>query len=440
MTFESFSLDRRIDAGIQACGYATPTPIQQLAIPAVLAGRDVMGLAQTGTGKTAAFVLPLLQRLLDAKVRPDGPVRLLVLAPTRELAVQIHESFVSLGRQTGIRSCVIIGGVGMGPQIRSLARCTVAVACPGRLLDLVNQGRADLRNVQALVLDEADRMLDMGFLPDIKRIMAVLPRERQNLLFSATMPKEIRGLADGILKNPEVVQVANTAPAAGVKHCLFPVASSRKPELLEALLDRARAAGSTGSVLVFTRTKHRAKSLARKLEGKGWTATSLQGNLSQNARQRALDGFRSGEYQVMVATDIAARGIDCDKITHVINFDIPDTAEAYTHRIGRTGRMERSGEAYTLICGEDTEQVRMIERVLGRAIARERVEGFDHEARGTVRDKTFDRPNDRPGSPCQFHSVCPDGRAHRRSLANRRLRRLYRRALPAPFRTGRRRR
>lgn len=396
MTFESFFWDPRLAAGIQDCGYSSPTPIQERAIPAVLAGRDVIGLAQTGTGKTAAFALPLLQRLLDGDAGPNGPVRVLVLSPTRELAVQIHESFDGLGRHTGIRSCVIIGGVGMGPQIQAFSRSTVAVACPGRLIDLANQGRVGLRHVQALVLDEADRMLDMGFLPDIRRILALLPGKRQNLLFSATMPREILGLAEGILRSPAVVQVANTAPAAGVRHCLYPVAPSRKPELLQALLEHAREAGGMESVLVFTRTKHRAKGLARKLISRGWTAAALQGNMSQNARQRALDGFRRGQTQILVATDIAARGIDCERITHVVNFDIPDTVEAYTHRIGRTGRMDRPGEAYTFITPEDADQVRMIERGLGRRIPRERLEGMDVETSSGEREPTLGCSHEQP--------------------------------------------
>ncbi len=372
MSFDSFSLDQRIRAGIIAAGYTTPTPIQTRAIPAVLAGKDVMGLAQTGTGKTAAFVLPLLQRLLDAKAGTRGPIRVLVLAPTRELAVQIHETFVDLGKQTGFRSTVVIGGVGQTPQVNAARQATVLVACPGRLLDLLNQRLVDLSAVSALILDEADRMFDMGFLPDVKKIMAKLPRQRQTLLFSATMPTEVRALAESVLHDPVVVQVSNTAPAATISHAIYPVASSRKQDLLEKLL----AGIGQGSALVFTRTKHRAKGLAKKLAGSGFAATALQGNLSQNKRQEAMDGFKNGSYRVMVATDIAARGIDCERVSLVVNFDLPDTAEAYTHRIGRTGRAERSGQAVSLVAPEDEGQARFIERALNMRIERKRMDGF----------------------------------------------------------------
>ena len=374
VTFDSFGFDQRISAGIKQAGYTTPTPIQTKAMPDVLAGRDVLGLAQTGTGKTAAFALPLLQRMMTAEAAPRGPVRVLVLAPTRELALQIHETFVELGRQTGIRSAAVFGGVGLVPQIKALRQATVCVACPGRLLDLLNQGQADLSRVDTLVLDEADRMLDMGFLPDMKKIMAKLPRERQNLLFSATMPQEIRGLSAELLRDPVVVQVANTAPASGISHALYPVPSHQKADFLEALL----RATEHESVLVFTRTKHRAKSLAQRLTRQGFSATSLQGNLSQSRRQEALDGFRCGKYTVMVATDIAARGIDCARISHVVNYDLPDTAETYTHRIGRTGRAERTGEAMTLVTDEDLKDVRAIEHTLRATLERRTLEGFPY--------------------------------------------------------------
>ncbi|MEF2145619.1 MAG: DEAD/DEAH box helicase [Desulfovibrionaceae bacterium] len=375
MNFDSFSFDERISAGIRACGYVSPTPIQSRAIDSVLKGRDVLGLAQTGTGKTAAFVLPILQRLLNAEAPKQGPVRVLVLAPTRELALQIHESFVSLGKQTGYRSSVVIGGVGPTPQIKALNKATICVACPGRLLDLMNRGEADLSQADTLVLDEADRMFDMGFLPDLRRIMAKLPRQRQNLLFSATMPMEIRKLADTVLRDPITAQVDNTAPAETVSHVLYPIKPGLKPVFLDAVLKHTEH----DCVLVFTRTKHRAKSLARKLEQGGWKATSLQGNLSQNRRQAALDGFRRGDFRIMVATDIAARGIDCERITHVINYDLPDTAENYTHRIGRTGRAERTGMALTFLTDEDTQQLRAIERVLGSRIERRSLPGFNYD-------------------------------------------------------------
>ncbi|NLW81967.1 MAG: DEAD/DEAH box helicase [Desulfovibrionales bacterium] len=389
MDFSSFSLDRRILANVRDCGYVSPTPIQVQAMPAALAGRDVLGLAQTGTGKTAAFALPLLQHLIAAEANDGhGAPRVLVLAPTRELALQIHESFITLGRQTGIRSAAVFGGVGESPQIRAARQASVLVACPGRLLDLVNRGHVDLSGIKALVLDEADHMFDMGFLPDVRRIMAELPHKRQNLLFSATMPPEIRKMADQILKDPVVVQVANTAPAETISHCVYPVPGGRKADLLEALLTKT----PHDCVLVFTRTKHRAKSLARRLEGRGWLATSLQGNLSQNRRQEALDGFRTGKYRIMVATDIAARGIDCARITHVVNFDVPDTAECYTHRIGRTGRADKSGQAMTLVTPEDADQIRMIERILRTSLSRMIVEGFAYGDERSGNDTAFEEP------------------------------------------------
>ncbi len=375
MNFDSFSFDQRIVTGIIGCGYTIPTPIQVRAIPEVLSGRDVMGLAQTGTGKTAAFALPILQRLLTSNAPKQGPCRTLVLAPTRELALQIHENFISLGKQTGIRSAAVFGGVGANPQIKAANKATVIVACPGRLIDLLNQGVLKLDQVDTLVLDEADRMLDMGFMPDIKKILARLPVNRQNLLFSATMPHDIRELAGKILVNPATVQVANTAPATSVGHTFYPVHPQLKVGLLEALLDVTKY----DSMLVFTRTKHRAKNLARKLSFRGHEATFLQGNMSQNQRQRALDGFKDGTFKVMVATDIAARGIDCDRITHVINFDVPDTAETYTHRIGRTGRAGRSGMALSLVTKEDERLMREIEKIVGRQIDRRKVEEFDYD-------------------------------------------------------------
>ncbi len=368
-------------AGIHACGYETPTPIQTKAIPEVLKGRDVMGLAQTGTGKTAAFALPIMQRLLDNKFSGEGPIRVLVLAPTRELALQIHDNFMELGVEAGIRSSAVFGGVGAMPQIHAARRSSVIVACPGRLLDLMNQGVIKLDKVDTLVLDEADRMLDMGFLPDIRKIMSKLPQRRQNLLFSATMPDDIRDLADKILYRPATVQVANTAPAKTVEHVFYPVSQHLKNNLLFNVLERT----DYDSMLVFTRTKHKAKNLARRLAARGHKATFLQGNMSQNQRQRALDGFRDGSFKVMVATDIAARGIDCDRISHVVNLDIPDTAETYTHRIGRTGRAGRSGSALTFVTRDDLRLMREIEKAAGYSIEHRTLEGFD-----------YDKPNTHP--------------------------------------------
>ncbi len=352
-------------------GFTTPTPIQLRTIPSILEGRDVLGLAQTGTGKTAAFALPILQNLMGG---PRGKLRALVLSPTRELAEQTHTVISAFGRRVNLRSLTIYGGVSAQPQISQLrAGVEIAVACPGRLLDLMGQRAVDLRNIQVLVLDEADEMFDMGFLPSIRRILAVLPTPRQTLLFSATMPAEIRSLANEILHNPVVVEISPSRPVESVSHALYPVDQDRKSEMLLTLV---RNTGS-GPVLVFTRTKHRARRLAEQLARAGIAAADLQGNLSQNRRQAALDGFRSGRVRVLVATDVAARGIDVSCISHVINFDMPDTADAYTHRIGRTGRMAERGAAFTLMTEDDLPMVHTLERLLGKPIERRQVDGFE---------------------------------------------------------------
>ena len=384
MSFDSFALDKRIMAGVNSAGYVSPTPIQIQAIPPLLAGHDLLGLAQTGTGKTAAFVLPILQKLLGLDLRDHKAARVLVLAPTRELALQIHENFTALGCKTGIRSAAVYGGVNQVPQVKNLRQATVVVACPGRLLDLMNQGLADLSQVDTLVLDEADRMLDMGFAPDIRRIVSRLTGKRQTMLFSATMPAQIRNLTREYLLDPVEVKAESSGQVEAISHVFYPVPAHLKGGLLEELL----RVTDHKSLLVFTRTKHRAKSLSRKLESKGFASTFLQGNMSQNQRQEAMTGFRTGKYKIMVATDIASRGIDCDRISHVINFDMPDTAESYTHRIGRTGRARRSGEALSLITSEDAEQVRAVERILGESVERKKLGGFDYSAPGRAQSRT----------------------------------------------------
>ena len=372
MSFNQFSLDPRILAGVKAMEYTTPTPIQEQAIPVVLKGRDVLGIAQTGTGKTAAFVLPILQRLLRGNRRQ---VRVLIVAPTRELAEQTHEANIELGKRTGIHSVSIYGGVSKNPQIAALQRgVEIVVACPGRLLDLHGEGYIDLSHVEVLVLDEADRMCDMGFLPDIRRILKLVPARQQTLFFSATMPDEIRELADTILKNPVTVQIGEIAPAESVSHALYPVPRTLKKNLLIAMLEQT----ATGRVLVFTRTKHRARNLARDLLKRKYRVAALQGNMSQNQRQNALNGFRDGKYDILVATDVAARGIDVTDITHVINFDMPDTVDAYTHRIGRTGRVDQSGDAFTFTEPDDEAMVRSIEKLLGQRIERRQLSDFDY--------------------------------------------------------------
>jgi ATP-dependent RNA helicase RhlE len=372
MDFNSFNLHPKITAGIVAAGYTLPTPIQTASIPKIMQQHDVMGLAQTGTGKTAAFGLPILHQLMKGK---RGCVRALIIAPTRELAEQIHVSLRQLGKQSGLRSVTIYGGVGINPQISKLrSGVEIVVACPGRLLDHIKQKTIDLSQLDVLVLDEADRMFDMGFLPDIRRIIKCLPAKRQTLLFSATMPQEIRHLANEVLNKPETIQVDIVAPPATVSHALYPVSQHLKADLLLELLQKT----DTESVLVFTRTKHRAKRLGEKLGARGYRVASLQGNLSQSRRQAALDGFRNGTFQILVATDIAARGIDVSQISHVVNFDIPDTAEAYIHRIGRTGRAARTGDAFTMITDEDGLMVRTIERALGNQLEQRRLDGFDY--------------------------------------------------------------
>ncbi len=389
MSFSSFKLHPQIAASVKALGYQIPTPIQAQAIPPVLAGKDVMGLAQTGTGKTAAFVLPILEHLLPG---PRGKVRSLIIAPTRELAEQIHVSIRELGRNTHLRSCTIYGGVGLNPQIQKLrAGVDIVVACPGRLLDHLNQKTINLANVGVLVIDEADRMFDMGFLPDIRRIVKQLPTKRQTLMFSATMPDSIRRLTDEVLHDPVTVKVGHTAPASTVSHALYPVAEHLKTGLLMELLKQT----DTESILIFTRTKHRAKRIGEVLQKAGHKAASLQGNLSQNKRQDALDGFRNRSYQILVATDIAARGIDVLSISHVINYDMPDTTDTYTHRIGRTGRVAKTGDAFTFVTHEDEPQVKSIERVLGGKIERRVVEGFDYTKSAPGRYTEFARPPQR---------------------------------------------
>ncbi len=335
-----------------------------------------MGVAQTGTGKTAAFVLPILQRLTAG---PSKRVRALILAPTRELAEQIHQAITDLSRNSRVRSTTIYGGVSKYNQAAKLRRgVEIVVACPGRLLDHMEDGLIDLSQVEVVVLDEADRMCDMGFFPDIRRILRDLPPRRQTLFFSATMPNDIRALASSILNDPAQVQIGTMAPVETVSHSVYPISDTLKPKLLLAMLRQTR----TGRVLIFTRTKRRAHNLAINLERNGYRVSALQGNMTQSQRQAAIDGFRGGKYDILVATDIAARGIDVSQISHVINFDMPDSADAYTHRIGRTGRAHQTGEALTFTGWADEVIVRQIEKALGAPIERRLLPGFDHGDRG----------------------------------------------------------
>ena len=368
MSFDQFRLDSRLLEAISTNGFTEPTPIQEKAIPVVLSGRDVVGLAQTGTGKTAAFGLPILQDLLTRPGRDRRAPRALVLAPTRELAEQIRQSLDSLARYTKLRTLAVYGGVSKVPQIQALRRgVDIIVACPGRLLDLYGDRVVDLSQVRTAVLDEADHMLDMGFLPDVRKILGYLPRDRKTLLFSATMPTEIRGLASSALRDPVEVRIGRVEPAKTVTQGLYEVTSApEKTALLVALMQDLRGE----KVLVFTRTKHRAMALARKLSRAGHRVAALQGNLSQNQRDKAITGFKGTKIDVLVATDIAARGIDVAEIAQVINYDITDTVEAYTHRIGRTGRAQKTGRAVTFVMSEDADVLRQIERTTNARIER----------------------------------------------------------------------
>jgi ATP-dependent RNA helicase RhlE len=371
MNFEKFNLHSKITAGVQAIGYTVPTPIQLQSIPPILEGKDVLGLAQTGTGKTAAFVLPILQRLVQGS---RGIVRALIIAPTRELTEQTHQSIGLLGRKTRLRSTSIYGGVNIQPQISKLSRgVDIISACPGRLLDHINRRTIDLSHIEVLVLDEADLMFDMGFLPDIRKILKHLPAGRQTLLFSATMPDDVKSLANEVLEDPVRVKIGRTTPADTVSHTFYPVETHLKTALLKNILNTTE----TGPVLVFTRTKMRAKSVGYKLEKSGYDATALHGNLSQNKRQEALDGFRSGRYKILVATDVAARGIDVCGVSHVINYDIPESATSYTHRIGRTGRACKTGDAFTFVTSRDKSPAFSITRVLGNKLKHCVMEDFD---------------------------------------------------------------
>lgn len=370
--FESFNLHPLIEAGITRAAYREPTPVQARCIPSVLAGRDMIGLAHTGTGKTAAFVLPILQRLMTG---PRQRPRALIVVPTRELADQIHEAIQQLGCRTKIRSTVVYGGVSKGPQIRNVTgNAEIVVACPGRLLDLVQNREIDLSQIEVLVLDEADRMFDMGFLPDIRKIVGKLPDRRQTLLFSATMPADIRRLVQEILKDPVNVRIGDSAPLSTIDHAVYPVEQHLKTALLMRLLEGT----DTKSVLIFTRTRHRATRLALQIARAGHCAVSLQGDLPQTKRQAVLSGYRSGKYRILVATDIAARGIDISSISHVINYDMPDTVDAYTHRIGRTGRADRKGDALTFMTRQERAFVWDIEKVLGTSIRKETLSDFNY--------------------------------------------------------------
>jgi ATP-dependent RNA helicase RhlE len=372
MPFSKLGLSSQVLEGVSAAGYAEPTAIQLRAIPILMAGRDLIGSAQTGTGKTAAFALPILSRLAL-----HGAPRALVLEPTRELAAQVETAIRDYGRFTNLRTVVLFGGAGYGKQDQGLRQgADIIVATPGRLLDHLQRGTLKLNRIETLVLDEADRMLDMGFMPDVRRIVERCPRQRQTMLFSATIPPEIEQLSKWALRNPETVEIGlRRAPAANVTHALYPVANDQKQALLDELLKRT----DFDQVLVFCRTKHGADGVARKLQQQGHAVAVLHSNRTQREREKALGGFRDGRYEVMVATDIAARGIDVEQISHVINYDVPHHPEDYVHRIGRTGRAQSVGDAFTIMTGDDVREVAAIEHFIGQKIPRVKLEGFKYE-------------------------------------------------------------
>lgn len=378
MSFDTLGLRADILRAIADQGYSTPTPIQLQAIPAVLKGGDILAGAQTGTGKTAGFTLPLLEKLSQVPVDQAAgrrPVRALILTPTRELAAQVFESVRDYGKYLPLRSTVVFGGVSINPQMMKLrGGVDILVATPGRLLDLVNQNAVSLRQVEVLVLDEADRMLDMGFIHDIKKVLALLPKQRQNLLFSATFSDEIKALADKLLNQPTLIEVArrNTA-SERVTQVVYPVDRNRKRELLSHLINK----GDWQQVLIFTRTKHGANKLTEQLQDDGISAAAIHGNKSQGARTKALEDFKRGAIRALVATDIAARGIDIDQLPHVVNFELPNVPEDYVHRIGRTGRADAEGIAVSLVCIDEDKFLRDIEKLIKRNIDKEIISGFE---------------------------------------------------------------
>jgi ATP-dependent RNA helicase RhlE len=376
MSFQALGLDDRILKAVNEAGYTEPTPIQAAAIPEIIAGHDLIGIAQTGTGKTAAFTLPMLTRI--AKAGATGRTKALVLAPTRELVAQIEENVRGYAKHLPLRVATVFGGVGERPQMQALkSGVDLVIAAPGRLLDLMGQGCGDFSALDFLVLDEADRMLDMGFLPSIRRVVKALPKNRQTLLFSATLSKEIETLTHDFQKSPKTVQIGRRSnPAETVTQFVYEVPKHLKPSLLVHLLSDP----AMNMVIVFSRTKHGADRISRKLEQSGITSAALHSNRSQNQRLRALKAFKDGEVRVLVATDIAARGIDVDGISHVVNFDFPMHAEDYVHRIGRTGRAQAVGDAISFVTSEDYSALRALEKFIGRGITRKRAEGFDYNA------------------------------------------------------------
>ena len=429
MSFSTLGLSAPLLQAIADQGYNTPSPIQAKAIPVVLQGRDVMAAAQTGTGKTAGFTLPILERLAGGESAGPNRARTLILTPTRELAAQIGQSVADYGRHLSLRSTVVFGGVKINPQMMALRKgVDILVATPGRLLDLYQQNAVRFDELEILVLDEADRMLDMGFINDIRKILALLPKQRQNLLFSATFSDDIRRLAKGILNNPEEISVATrNTTASNIKQWVCPVDKKRKPDLLIELFVERR----WQQVLVFTRTKHGANKLTRNLEGAGIKAVAIHGNKSQAARTKALAAFKAGEVQMLVATDIAARGLDINQLPQVVNFDLPDVPEDYVHRIGRTARAGASGEAISLVSADEAKQLAQIERLIQKTLPRELIDGF--EPGHDVPDTPAIRPVHKPRHPGKQTAGRNNGHAQRNGPANSagKNQRSRRRARPA---------
>ena len=400
MSFSKLGLSEKVLEGVRAVGYADPTPIQLRAIPLVLSGRDVIGSAQTGTGKTAAFALPILSQL--GAHQAVGP-RALILEPTRELAAQVETSFRDYSRFTDLKTTVVFGGVGYGKQNDELKAGTdIVVATPGRLLDHLEQGTVKLEKIEFLVLDEADRMLDMGFLPDVRHLVERCPRKRHSALFSATVPPQIETLIQWAMNNPETIEIgARRSPAESVKHVIYPVSDTQKTELLLALLNHV----NYDSVIVFCRTKHGADRVASTLKRDNHAVAVLHSNRTQREREQALEGFRNGKFEVLVATDIAARGLDIADVSHVVNYDVPQHPEDYIHRIGRTGRAAATGDAFTIMIAEDAPHVFAIERFISQKIPRVKLEGFDYRYTALFEEA-------KPGAAAGFPGKVRGGRVH----------------------------
>ena len=416
MSFADLGLSAPILNAVASKGYETPSPIQAQAIPAVLQGRDVMAAAQTGTGKTAGFTLPLLERLLEGSPARSNQARALVLTPTRELAAQVAESVATYGKNLPLKSTVVFGGVKINPQMMKLRQgADVLVATPGRLLDLYNQRAVKFDQLEVLILDEADRMLDMGFIHDIRKIMALLPKQRQNLMFSATFSNDIRQLAKGIVNDPVEISVSpRNTTVETVEHWVCPVDKGQKSPLLVRLIKD----NNWHQVLVFSKTKHGANKLTKQLDAKGINAAAIHGNKSQGARTKALANFKSGEIQVLVATDIAARGLDIDQLPQVVNFDLPNVPEDYVHRIGRTGRAGASGRAISLVCADEFKLLSDIEHLIGQLLPRTVIEGF--EPVHAMPESRLDRRAPKPKKPKKPNAGHRDGqRSGNNSQGNR---------------------